>query len=306
METIGVIVNPNAKKVRKGKVSIEAFTKMRSERVDVRVTPTLDAIDEVLWDFKNAGVTYVGITGGDGSLHHVIMRMIRIYGPEPIPAVVILKGGTMDNVAKSIGLRGKGDGILRRLLHTLERGKPVTIRTRDLMRIGDRYCFLFGIGFVANFLNEVYQYEKGIVSNARVVLKAIRHAFREPDGENLYRAIEATVHADDERVPFTRITAILAGTVENISRGITPLKQANARERAFQALISGFSGLQILARIYFLLGVRVTHPLMVNGLFRGLTIESAEGFDYTMDGDMYRCDGAMRVELGPQVRLVLV
>jgi diacylglycerol kinase family enzyme len=306
MEKIGVIVNPNAKKVRKGKVSIEAFTRMKSERIDVRVTPTLEAIEDVLRDFKKAGVTYIGITGGDGSLHHVIMRMISVYRPDPIPAVVILKGGTMDNVAKSIGLRGKGDGILQRLLKALDRGKPVRICTRDLMKIDDRYCFLFGIGFVANFLNEVYQYEKGIISNARVVLKAVRDAFGKPEEGNLYRGIEATVHADAARVPYRKITAILAGTVENISRGITPLKQANTKERAFQALIAGFSGLQILARIYFLLGVRVTHPLMVNGLFSEMTIESDEGFDFTMDGDMYHCEGSMRIDMGPQIRLVRV
>ncbi len=306
MIKIGVIVNPNAKKVRTGKVSIEEFTEMKSGRVDVRVTPTLEAIDDVLGDFKKSAIDYIGITGGDGSLHHVIMRMIRVYGKAPIPPVLILKGGTMDNVAKSIGLRGKGVGILKRFLKALDRGKKIDLYKRDLIKIGDRYCFLFGTGFVANFLNEVYRYEKGIVTNARVAFKAISHAFREPAEGSLYHGMEGVVAVDGMKVPFGKITAILAGTVENISRGLTPLKRANKKERSFHALVSGFSGLQILSKIYFLLGIKINHPLLVDGIYSEMTIDADGKFDYTMDGDMYCCERRMKLELGPQVQLVRV
>jgi len=306
MKKIGVIVNPNAKKVRKGRVSIDDFLKMKSDFVDVRITKTLDEIDGVLQEFKRNGIDYIGITGGDGSLHHVITRMIRIYHPVPLPGILILKGGTMDNVAKSIGLRGKGGAILKRMIKTIKKGKEPAVFRRDTMEIEGRYCFLFGNGFTANFLNEVYKYEKGIVSNARVVFKAISHAFNEPAEGSLYKGIHGTVTVDGEVVGFNYITAILAGTVENISRGITPLKLANKKERTFHAIISGFSGKQILARIYFLLGITIRHPLMKSGLFTGLSIDTKEGFDYTMDGDMYHSPGALRVELGPEVHLVKV
>ena len=161
MRKIGIIVNPHAKKVRKGRVSIDDFVKYDSPDVLVRVTQTLDEVENILNDFKKQKVDYVGITGGDGSLHHVLSRMMKVYKEGELPPILILKGGTMDNVSRTIKLRGTGFKILKRLIKKIEQEKEIKTYRRDTLQIGDHYCFLFGNGFVANFLNDVYQSEKG-------------------------------------------------------------------------------------------------------------------------------------------------
>ncbi len=86
---------------------------------------------------------------------------------------MVLKGGTMDNVSRSIHLRGQGHDVLRRLLKKISAGGKIEIRKRGTMRIGDRYCFIFGTGFVTNFLEEVYRGgEKGNFRNIQVICMA--------------------------------------------------------------------------------------------------------------------------------------
>jgi hypothetical protein len=52
----------------------------------------------------------------------------------------------MDNVARTVSLKGKGPAILWRLVRALDAGEPVETHRRDTMAIDGRYGFLFGAG----------------------------------------------------------------------------------------------------------------------------------------------------------------
>ncbi len=305
MKKIGVIVNPFAKKVRTGKIKTDIFTNIGEDIVDLRVTESLDELDSVLMEFRDSGIHYVGVTGGDGSLHHVLSHMVPVYGPDNIPPLLILKGGTMDNVSKTIHLKGTGPGILRRLVDRIRADSDISLHERDTIRIDDRYCFLFGNGMTANFLNEVYRGEKGVRANARGIAKVIGHGIREPEQGSLFEGLEAVITVDGKKIDFTRITAILAGTVESISVGVTPLYNANARPGTFHALVTGLKPMQILMRIYKLVqGRRVRMTNHFDGIIRNMVIESESPFEYTMDGDIYTCNGRLEVSTGPRIKLV--
>ena len=305
MEKIGVIINPHAKKIRLGKIKIDDF-KTDPEIVELRLTQTLDAILDVAKDFKKNGVTYVGIAGGDGSMHHVIQRLIQAYSPDPIPPLVILKGGTMDNIARTINLKGKGPAILKRLVKAIRKGKKIGIFERDTMQIGNTLCFLFGTGMVTNFLNEVYKGEKGFRANVRVTMKGIKHSFKEPETGSLFHGFNGDVLADGEPVPFKDVCAILAGTVEHISGGMPTCYRANEKPGTFHAIITGLKRWQIFGRIYFLFGFGLKHKLHRDVVISSMKIRTNEKFEYTMDGDMYQSDGVLEIKMGPRVKLVKV
>ena len=117
MKKIGVIINPHARKNLKLKhKAIEQYKKIGGVQADVRITKDLDEVATVIQDFKRMGISYIAISGGDGTLHHVLLQMIKFYKSESMPPIVILKDGTMNVVSKSIKLKGKGDQILFELV----------------------------------------------------------------------------------------------------------------------------------------------------------------------------------------------
>ena len=58
--------------------------------------------------FREESPTAIVVSGGDGTLHRIIEGMVDVWGPEaPWPRLVILRGGTNNIVASSVGSRGR-------------------------------------------------------------------------------------------------------------------------------------------------------------------------------------------------------
>lgn len=308
MKTIGIIVNANAKMVRRGRLSLDLIRQIGSDMVDLRVTKDFNELDTALRDFRREDYPYIAIAGGDGTIHHTVTRAMNIYGEGGLPQVLLLKGGTMDNVARSVGLRGSSTEILSRMMMTIRRGREPEERVRGTMKIENRYCSLFGIGFVINFMHECYGgREKGTLQNCKAIGKAIRHALHEPSVGSLYEGLEAEVTVDGGTLSFTYITAILAGTVEGVGMGFNPLSKSTRSPESFHALITGMNGRQILSRILSLKqGWEIRHPLVCDAVAQNLRIEAKARFTYTMDGDFYESSGSCLVTAGPRIRYLYV
>ncbi|HRR61274.1 MAG TPA: diacylglycerol kinase family protein, partial [Spirochaetota bacterium] len=103
MKRIGIIVNLNSRKYKLAKKCDDCYEKLGGDYVMVRYTHSIDEIADVATEFKSAGMDYIAPCGGDGTLHHVITQFNKIY-QNNLPPFLILKGGTMNNVATSINL----------------------------------------------------------------------------------------------------------------------------------------------------------------------------------------------------------
>ncbi len=308
MNQIGIIVNPHAKSVRRSGKDLPAiFRGIGGELADVRLTGALEEIDRVAADFKAKNIAYLGIAGGDGTIHHVLTGMINAYAPAPVPPIVILKSGTMDNIARTIDLKGKGPGILRRLVNAMHGGRPVETHERSTMRVGDRYCFLFGAGLTTNFLDAVYEGEKGFKKNVQVICRAIADGISDRKDSALFKRLNAEVTVDGRKLPFREISAILSGTVEKIGMGFTPLPRASERPDAFHLIVSGIRPGEAVTQI---IRIKKGEPLKgernFNGLASTVAIASDGEFRYTMDGDLFTAAAGVTVTMGPRVRLVYV
>ncbi len=308
MQRIGIIINPHAKSIRKsGKDMPAIFRKIGGEYADVRVSSTLEEVDDIIRDFKRNGIAFIGTSGGDGTVHQVATRMINIYRPEPAPPLVILKGGTMDNIARTISLKGKGPAILRRLTALLRAGGRAVTHKRDTMKIGDRYCFLFGCGLTSNFLNAVYEGEKGTIKNIKIITRAIREGLLDKKDSDLFRRLSGRILIDGKELHFREILAILAGTVEQIGMGFTPLPRGNEKPGTFHIIITGEKPIEGVKQFFRIKkGLPLKGPLNFNDIISSLVMECDGPFQYTMDGDIFDCDGRLVVEMGPPMELVSV
>ncbi len=305
----GIIINANAKKIRRMRTDpCQIYREIGGDIVDVRLTSSLAELDDVLHDFKNSGIRYIGVAGGDGSLHHALTRSLHVFGPEKLPPILILKGGTMDNVSRSLVLKNKGPAILGRMVTALKNGSAIEIAERSTMQINDSYCFLFGTGFVTNFLEEAYGgKEKGLLQNIRVIRKSVGQIINNPDEGSLFRGLAGRVYADSELLGIENVRAILAGTVEHIGMGFSPLYRALEQETAFHAIITGISPRTFLKNLYRLKsGIPLSLDSHFDRVLHDIKIEAEDAFTYTMDGDLFHCDGSLTVKAGPIVKLAVI
>jgi diacylglycerol kinase family enzyme len=308
MKTIGIIVNYKSRRNRMSRRNpVDLFNEIGGSYVDVRATQSINEISGVVKIFMEDNIPIIAASGGDGTVHHVVTQIIRIYKKNPLPQLLILKGGTMNNISRSINLRGSDVSILRRAIDALQRGREMTTYRRDTMKVGDSYCFLFGNGMTADFLNEYYARGKSYTSLVRFIVQAIAKSMRGSESSSLFKGFRGRIYVDGELLDSDHFLYILAGTVEHIGMGFSPLPRANERENTFQVIVNGMKPFELARSLLKLRhGISIDNPYNFDRVVQRMRIEIGEKFLYTMDGDLFEADGVIDVEVGPSVQLVYV
>lgn len=306
MKKAGIIINPNAKKIRTGKTSLDKYKKLVSDNIDLRISNGLHEIKSIAQDFKAKNIDYIAIAGGDGTVHLTLTEIIKAYLPGEIPPILILKEGTMDNIARTIKLKGNGLYLLKKLIKALDSGKDIQTFRRNTIQIEDRYCFLFGTGMITNFLNEVYNgKEKGLVRNIQVGIKTIKEAVTNTRDGIIFNFLKEDIKIDGKEIGFDSVSGILAGTVEHVGMSFSPLKEAVSNETGFQTLITGMEPRKMLLNINkFRRGKKIKSSEYCNLFANEMQISCPNEFDYTMDGDIYKAKDFLMIKMGPPVELV--
>jgi len=308
MEKIGIIVNFNSRRNKKARRDpVTVFEEIGGENVIVKPTYSLDDIYTAAREFKEAGVSYFATSGGDGTIHHVLSRFIHVYGEENVPPMLILRGGTMNNISRSIRLKGHGYDILKRAVQKIQNGKHLDLHRRDTIRINDLYCFLFGNGITSDFLKELYDNGKTYTKIFHLIYMAVTEALGLRKQQRLLKGVDGAVTIDGNTLPYTHFLGILAGTVEDVGMGFSPLPEANRMEGYFHIIANGMKPSAAVRQIYRLKrGVPMNHAMNFDGLAREVQLEMYRPFTYTMDGDLYESDGILDVSAGPPVNLAWV
>ncbi len=301
MKKTGILINPNAKKFRTRKSSLKNYTHIHSDRLIIRATESEDDIKNVISEFQSIGCDYIGVAGGDGTLHLAVTEMMKIYGPGKIPPLLILREGTMDNVARTIDLEGKGPDLIKRLLWAIENKKEIKIHKRDTIKINDKYCFLFGTGLVTNFLNEAYNgKEKGFIRNIQVGFSAFIEGLRNEANGRIFNWMDGEIYIDGKKLGINPVNGILAGTVEHIGMGFSPLMSASKEKKSFQVIITAMPPLKLIKNINRLrTGKTIDDKGYYNTICKKIKLIFPGDFDYTMDGDIYKASNELVVETGP-------
>ncbi|MFA5517901.1 MAG: diacylglycerol kinase family protein [Spirochaetota bacterium] len=308
MKKIGILINPNAKKFRTKKSSLKNYTNIQSDNLLIKLTENIDDIQNIIKEFKNNSCDYIGIAGGDGTLHLAVTEIIHTYGEEHTPPVLILREGTMNNVARTIKLQGKGPDLIKRLLWSINNKKEIEIHQRNTMKINDKYCFLFGTGLVTNFLNEVYSgKEKGFIRNIQVALSAFYEGLKNADDGKIFNWMHGEIRIDKNTIEINPVNGILAGTVEHIGMGFSPLSMASKEKDRFQIIITAMGPGKLLKNINRLrTGNMINDKGYYNALCKTIKLTYPGEFDYTMDGDIYKADKELLVETGPLIKLIKI
>jgi diacylglycerol kinase family enzyme len=171
---IGVITNPRAGKNVENRVRIEKMRQILGREGILRETQTREEISNTAREFHRRGIDILAIDGGDGTLQHTLSAFIPIYHGTDLPQIVLLKGGTMNTIARSLGTEGVPEAILRGILSATEEGAPFGVVRANILEVNDRYGFIFGLGFPVSLLEAYYRGEgRGIGKVIRVFLRIL-------------------------------------------------------------------------------------------------------------------------------------
>lgn len=235
---IAVVQNPNARGGRRTMAErARRLERLIGRRGTVYATRTLDelggAVREILKDPPDVLVT----DGGDGTLHWVLNEARQLVPDVTrLPALLPTHGGTIDFVARKVGITGHAESIVAALLRVLDRGQmPELVELDSLWLHGseldgrpfDRLGFALAAGGIGQRFFSKYYEEKQLGAGAivRVVTKAVASRLAGslgaplPDrlldyGREVFRPTSARVTIDGEVVPGTAHGAIHAGAMD--------------------------------------------------------------------------------------------
>ncbi len=335
MPGIGVIFNPRSgRNVRDPRAALR-LAKTLGDHGVVRQAGSIDELYRVAEDFQKLGIDVLGISGGDGTNGTTITGFIDVYQGNALPQIAFLRGGTMNTVANSIGIRkGRPEGLLDRLCraYVQRAARPLADVERHVMCIrgdgtrmpddgapasvsqpvlGMKYGFNFGTGVVRGFLSEYYG--AGQPPNPLIAAKTLLRGAGSAavGGEMIKRMAEpfrAEIELDDGTVwPERDYLTVTGGTVDQIGLNFRPYYRFAEKPNTFHLLgiyASPMGFVRQLPRIWQSKPMAPGHAY--DAVTASATIRSTRApLRYMIDGDLHECGGALHVSIGPRVRIVV-
>lgn len=315
MSGIGVLTNPRSRHNRRDPGVARSLAYVLGEKGQLVAPDDLDALNHTAERFRDHGIEVLCVNGGDGTLHQALTALVRAYGEEAeLPPIAMLRGGTMNIVADSIGVRVPAAAMLEQVVDAYHAGESLRERRVRCIRIElddqpPSYGFLSGNGIIARFL-EVY-YEKPDPTPADAARLLLRGSMSALVGGRLIRRLtrpwEGTLTLDGERWPHDRWVAVAIGTIEQMGLGF---RVFHLLERSPDRLqVVGLAGsVTDLARelpsVYR--GRGVHRPGDRTEVGSELVLEGTEAQAIMIDGDFYIAHrGRVRYTLGPEVRFLM-
>ncbi len=315
MPGIGIITNPHSRRNRRFPEQMRRMGYVLGQHDAYELTNKVEDVTAVAQKFLESDIDVLALNGGDGTNHVTLTRFIEVYGDHPLPKIALLRGGTMNTVSQSVGIRGTPARLLANLVEKYYTGQPFETTERDTLCVrdehGPHYGFIFGNGLIANFL-DVY-YETGRPSPA-IAGVLVSRALAEmavgggPTVARLFKPFHAELTFDSGEVwPARDYQAVMAATVDQIGLGFRPFIRAEERPGTFHLLgltAPALAVAQMLPRIR--LGLPLSQEQMASEVAREVVMRADEPISYTVDGDMHTShDGVVTLSAGPRVEIIL-
>ncbi|HEX9402372.1 MAG TPA: diacylglycerol kinase family protein [Anaeromyxobacter sp.] len=312
MGGIGIVNNPRSRRNRRDPALAGRLRELLRDDGEVLDAATPDELERAVESFRAAGVDVLGVNGGDGTGHYVLSAFARAFGAEPLPPLLLLRGGAMNTVAHGHGIGGGPERILRDVLLRRSHGFPLRTRPRDLLRVTadggpPRHGFLFGTGAIVSFLEAYYAGGRpSPASAALLVARAVGSALvGGPFAEALTRREPLRVQTDGDEWPDGAYLAVGAGSTPDIGFGFLAFHRCGEQPGFFHAVgVTGSPGQLALALPRLRRGAPWRRRLAQDEVARELVVEG-DAPRFTIDGDLYAAGRTIRVETGPAVEIVL-
>lgn len=308
MGGIGVVLNPNAAGNRGRGREVDRLGEIVAGSGEVAVTANLAELELTLRRFHQCGFDVIAVCGGDGSMCHTVSRVVQIWGEWRLPDFVALRGGTINNIARTIGGPARPDEMLEGIVAAYEAGRPLAGVERPLIRVnGSLYGNVVGAGLITGFLEHYYRARNpGPLAAVRLLARC---GLSWLVGGKLIDAVvprlAARAQCDGEVLPFEVFTLVLAGSVSHIGLGITPFYLSGRKKGYFHVMAGPATAGQLLGRVpRFRRGFPAGLDTLYDNMAQRFRVEFASPQSYTIDGELFGPVLVLELESGPTVRFL--
>lgn len=309
--SVEVIVNRNARNLGAASpLRRELLEAAASHGARVHETSTLPELDRLASDLAAVKPRAVVLAGGDGSTMEGLSALARAF-PGGIPPVALAPGGTVETIARNLGMHGSERARCRHVLRAVCEGAAhvrsvATMRVRDDSG-GDRVGFIFGAGLVARFF-DLYDAapRQGIgpaaAIAARVMVGSIVGA---PLARRVLSPVACRIEVDGEPAPARAWSLVLASVLRDVGLGVHATYRAGEEVDRFHVVASTLPARSLAAQVpRVLTGRPMRGADRVDALARSLRVTFDDPGTYILDGDA-QAAREVRLELGPIVTLLL-
>jgi diacylglycerol kinase (ATP) len=308
MSGIGVIVNPRASGNRGRPATAAHLVAVVGGDGEVVETENLEALHSTLRRFHERGFEMIAVSGGDGSLCHAISGAVQVWGEENLPRFVALRGGTINNVSRTVGGPSLPEAFLGKVMSAYRARRALLTMDRPLLRVnGEVYGSIVGAGLITHFLEEYYEGADPSPASAAGLL--IRCGLSWLAGGEFIRRVVPTLkgraECDGESLPYDEFTLVLASSVRHIGLGVQPFYLSGRKTGYFHVLAGPASPGKLLMRLpRFRRGFPAGLDTLYDNIARRFRIEFAEPQSFTVDGELFPSVRDLTIEAGPAVRFI--
>ena len=261
---------------------------------------TLSALEGAAKQLSHDRPDILVIAGGDGTVHQTLSKVLleHEHSPAtPIPQILIIPIGTMNNLATTLGLTKHPAVKLAEFVAAKIRDKrPLDVMPLNPLKINDEFGFFYGAGLPVNFLQKYYEDRKrrGPKRAIKVVLATLGNeivsllTFRKSK-QILTRPVHATITLPDGNdpsvAPSTTHTGIICASIDDIGLGCRAMPQARSQPGCFMLRSTRLSFWGLVASLGPL-WAGLPLPATFDAVVPHLTIDYQEPTIATVDGDM--------------------
>ena len=276
------------------------------------VTKSLTELEEVCKDFKLRGINLIGIVGGDGTVSLVLSYIYKIYGPQNLPKILLLKSGTINFLASNLDLKRPALETLKRFLELESKGVSIPEKKYYTLLVNNqRLGFVYGSGLISAFLSEFYKNKKGplkaITHAGKLALDALFWGKINGNSENISRSYPMKITTKPESFStesYESYNLILASTVPKLAFGFHLFRNIDTNIESAQLMTANVKKTKLVGLLKnIVLGADPTKFKGVGTLnFNSLEITSPEEQFVSLDGDLIElpADKKNTLSIGPQ------
>jgi diacylglycerol kinase family enzyme len=306
MAGVGVILNPYSKKYKKNPDGLERMAFIVGDKASCKSTHDLVDLMRVAEEFKTREIDILAISGGDGTIHCTLTTFLRVYGEKPLPKITFLRGGTLNTVAATMGVRSSTERILSDLLVKYHEDIPFEVKKLRLMKINDDYGCIFGLGLIYNFMDSYYAGTPGAWGAVKTLSKCIGSGI--VNGafvRRMFRRFDAEVLVNGKSWPFANYSAIYAASIRQFGLGFNVFYHMMTQNEKFHAQAFSMPPRWILPYIKRMHdGKNSGSEDVVDEMAETMEIRLSEPAPYTIDGDMLPGLTYFKIGVGPELSIL--
>lgn len=271
------------------------------------VSRTLGDLQEIVAELVRQGLPPVAVVGGDGTLTVTLSALHRASGGALPPALLVLRGGTMNTVADGMGIPfGRPDQLLRRYRNR----RPDAGQRRYTLLSDGQVGFLFSAGLMHTFLQAYYSQPFGTGARGAAMLLAQgigSTLVGGPLARRLAQPLCARLTLDGVPQAGDAQLFVGAGTVPQVGLGFRPYGRVAHSPQGFHVLAyRGTLGSLPRALPMFALSQGHRVPDALDALCAHIQLRSVQPgtpIPYSLDGELLQSGDVLDLRLGPALRV---